>query len=49
MGRTTISPDNVAVMALAEKPFDLIALYHDGADTGASRDKTYKSLLATDQ
>lgn len=49
MGRTTISPDNVAVMALAEKPFHLIALYHDCADTGASRDKTYKSLLATDQ
>ncbi len=49
LGRVTISPDNVAVMALEEKPFEMVLFYHDGSDTGTERYAKYKSLIETDQ
>lgn len=45
LGRVTISPDNVAVTALAGGAFDLVAFYRDGRELGAARLSEYTKLL----
>jgi hypothetical protein len=45
-GRTTISPDNVAMMATGKGPFAVKVLYHDGVEIQTEQQKTLVALLA---
>jgi uncharacterized protein YycO len=45
VGRATISPDNVAIMALPKKPFHLVNFYHKGTELGDGRDAKYRELV----
>jgi len=46
IGRFTISPDNVAHMALGNGPFEVIELYHDGKRVKNDREQYFATLLA---
>ncbi len=46
VGRTTFSPDNVAVMATGKGPFMVKALYHDGKEVQTEQQKMLVALLA---
>ncbi len=46
VGRFTISPDNVARMALDDGPLDVVQLYHDGRHIKKKRDEYFAKLLA---
>ncbi len=49
VGRATISPDNVAVMALSEKPFFLVSFHRDGKELGKDRNTTFRVLIMPDE
>ena len=46
VGRTTFSPDNVAVMATGKGPFMVKALYHDGKEVQTEQQKMLVVFLA---
>ena len=46
IGRYTISPDNVANMALGNGPFEIIELYHDGKRIKKNQEQYFSSLIA---
>lgn len=46
VGRYTISPDNVAQMALGGGPFEVVRLYHDGRQIKHDQEKYFAMLLA---
>ncbi len=46
MGRTTFSPDNVAVMATGDGPFAVKALYHNGKEIRVEPQRVLTALLA---
>jgi hypothetical protein len=46
IGRFTISPDNVARMALENGPFEVIELYHDGKRVKKDQEQYFATLLA---
>jgi hypothetical protein len=48
LGRYTISPDNVAVKAVARNPFTPVLLYYDGRRIDARLEETLEGLLARD-
>ena len=45
IGRFTISPDNVAQMALDNGPFEIVELYHDGKRVNGNQEKYFAMLL----
>jgi len=45
LGRATISPDNVAVLATGDGPFTVTALYHDGREIGEEPERYLESLV----
>lgn len=45
LGRSTISPDQVAVKALSGGPLELVLLYHDGAAVAEQREARHAQLL----
>ncbi|MDR0775966.1 MAG: hypothetical protein LBE81_04935 [Azonexus sp.] len=45
LGRATISPDNVAVLATGDGPFTVTALYHDGREIGEEPGRYLESLV----
>lgn len=45
MGRFTISPDNVAQMALEKGPLKVVELYHDGTRVHDNKEKKFAMLL----
>lgn len=47
LGRTTISPDNVAVRAVGNGPLSVAALYHDGKEVAESPQAAMAQLVAT--
>lgn len=48
LGRYTISPDNVAVRAVAKNPFTPVILYYDGYRIDDRLEETLEALLARD-
>jgi Permuted papain-like amidase enzyme, YaeF/YiiX, C92 family len=48
LGRYTISPDHVAVKAVAKNPFTPILLYYDGRKIDDRLEETLRALLARD-
>ena len=48
LGRYTISPDNVAVMALKNGPLKVIQLYKDGKKVRKNKTKIFAKLLKGD-
>ncbi len=47
LGRATISPDNVAIMALADQPLELVLFYHDGNEV-EPRHERFAGLAGAD-
>lgn len=48
VGRFTISPDNVAQMALADGPLKIIDLYHEGRHIAGNQTQYFATLLTKD-
>ena len=46
LGRSTITPDDVAVMALDDGPLELVSLYNDGEKVTADLKQTLERMLA---
>lgn len=45
LGRSTISPDNIAVLATGDGPFTVALLYHDGREVDAEPQRYLESLV----
>jgi len=45
LGRSTVSPDNIAVLATGSGPFAVVALYHDGREISAAPEHYMESLI----
>ena len=48
LGRYTISPDNVATKALANRPFTPVVMYYEGRRIDDRLEETLAALLARD-
>ncbi len=45
LGRSTVSPDNIAVLATGDGPFAVTVLYHDGREIGEEPGRYLESLV----